>query len=158
MISLIRTDSNSNDFIDLTTQLDADLNQRYGDKQSEYSAFNVIQSVNTVIIAYIDTTPVGCGCFRKYDDHCAEIKRMFIKPENRGMGIAKKILNELEKWAFEMGFFKAILETGKSQPEAIGLYEKSGYTRIANYGQYIEMPNSICFGKDINISRTTNID
>ncbi len=149
MISMVRSSSSSKDFIDLTNQLDVDLNERNGSMQSSYNQFNIIQSLDTVIIAYLDETPVGCGCFKKYDTDCIEIKRMFVKPENRGMGISKKILNELEKWAAEIGYSKAILETGRNQTEAIGLYEKSGYLRIANYGQYIGMSNSICFGKDL---------
>jgi putative acetyltransferase len=149
MISIVRSSSNNKDFIDLTNQLDADLSQRYGSGQASYIPYNVIQSLDTVIIAYLEETPVGCGCFKKYDQDCVEIKRMFVRPENRGMGISKKILNELEQWSVEMGFSKAILETGKNQTEAIGLYEKSGYSRIANYDQYIGMSNSLCFGKDL---------
>jgi putative acetyltransferase len=149
LISIVRSSSNSKDFIDLTTQLDADLHKRYGATQLNYTQFNVIESLDTVIISYLDDIPVGCGCFKRYDEDCVEIKRMFVKPENRGLGISKKILNELEKWAFQIGFSKAILETGLNQPEAIGLYEKSGYLRIANYDQYIGMSNSICFGKDL---------
>jgi putative acetyltransferase len=149
MISIVRSNSNNKDFIDLTTKLDADLNKRYGAMQSNHTQFNVIQSLDTAIIAYLDDIPVGCGCFKRYDEDWVEIKRMFVKPENRGLGISKKILNELEKWAFKIGFSKAILETGLNQPEAIGLYEKSEYLRIANYGQYIGMSNSICFGKDL---------
>lgn len=148
MITLVRNTGNSSDFIDLTTELDTELQKRYGAGQSRYVPFNVIQ-VDTVVIAYVDALPVGCGCFKPYADDCVEIKRMFVKLECRGMGIAKQLLHELEKWAFELGFSKVILETGKGQPEAIGLYEKSGYLRIANYDQYRGMPNSVCFGKNL---------
>jgi putative acetyltransferase len=153
MTSIIRTNSRNKDFIDLIERLDADLNKRYGDKQSDYTQFNVIQTIDTVIIVYIDDLPAGCGCFKQYNQDCVEIKRMYVKPESRGMGISKKILNELEKWALEIGFSKSILETGINQPEAIGLYEKSGYTRIANYGQYMGINTSVCFEKDL---RTIN--
>lgn len=76
---------------------------------------------------------------------------MYVQPEHRGAGIAKRILAELEAWAFELGFFKAILETGKGQPEALGLYEKCGYNRIENYDQYAGMKNSVCFNKELKI-------
>jgi GNAT superfamily N-acetyltransferase len=76
-----------------------------------------------------------------------EVKRMYVLPNNRGKGIATTLLWELEKWALELGYMKCVLETGKRQPEAISLYEKSGYQRIPNYGQYKGVENSICFEK-----------
>jgi putative acetyltransferase len=57
------------------------------------------------------------------------------------------VLAELEAWAAELGYPKCVLETGKRQPEAIALYEKQGYQRISNYGQYIGVENSVCFEK-----------
>ena len=60
-----------------------------------------------------------------------------------------KILISLEKWASELGYKKAILETGKGQPEAIALYQKAGYQIIENYGPYKGLDNSVCMGKNI---------
>jgi len=79
----------------------------------------------------------------------AEIKRMFVRPERRGRGIARSILSELETWAGELGFLECILETGLKQPEAIELYRKSGYETIPNYGQYEGVENSVCMRKSI---------
>jgi len=76
---------------------------------------------------------------------------MYTLPENRGKGIATKVLSELELWATELSSEKCILETGKKQPEAIELYKKNGYKQIPNYGQYAEIENSICFEKNLNI-------
>jgi putative acetyltransferase len=78
-----------------------------------------------------------------------EVKRMFVVEEKRGQGIASKVLIELEKWAKELHYEKCILETGVKQPEAIRLYEKSGYRRIPNYGQYKDVAASVCFEKRI---------
>jgi len=75
---------------------------------------------------------------------------MFVKPEDRGKGIASKILEELESWAKEQNFKSCILETGKKYPEAIALYKKNGYTVIANYGQYEGIEDSVCFRKTIS--------
>ena len=72
---------------------------------------------------------------------------MYTVPESRGKGIATKVLIELENWASELGYEKCILETGKRQPEAIRLYTKNGYKLIPNYGQYVDMDNSVCFEK-----------
>jgi putative acetyltransferase len=74
---------------------------------------------------------------------------MYTLPEFRGKGIAAMVLHELEKWAAELSFEKCVLETGKRQPEAIGLYTKSGYKTIPNYGQYARIENSVCFEKAI---------
>ena len=134
----------------LVTRLDADLSQRNGTLQTSYNKHNIIQHIDTVVIAYYNHLPVGCGCFKAYDERTAEIKRMYVKPENRGKGLSKQILAELEKWVLELGFTKIILETGIKQPEAIGLYSKGGYCQIPNYGQYSAMPNSICFGKRLD--------
>ena len=135
--------------MDLIQQLDADLAQRNGVTQLSYDKYNKVQNIETVVVAFVDRVPVGCGCFKAYDSQTAEIKRMYVKPENRGKGLSKQILTELEKWAQESGYFKLCLVTGLKQPEAIGLYSKSGYSRINNYGQYADMPNSICFGKQL---------
>ena len=97
----------------------------------------------------MDHNPAGCGCFKKYGPDTVEIKRIYVKPEYRGAGIAQQILAELERWAVEAGFSAAILETGNKQPEAIGLYQKNGYRRIANYGPYAGLADSICFGKKL---------
>ena len=78
-----------------------------------------------------------------------EIKRMYTSPESRGKGIASSVLSELEGWASELSYEKCILETGKKQPEAIGLYEKNGYKTIPNYGQYAGIENSLCFEKHL---------
>jgi hypothetical protein len=57
------------------------------------------------------------------------------------------VLQALENWSLELGHPIAILETGKGQPEAIGLYNKSGYQVIDNYGPYIGFENSVCMKK-----------
>jgi hypothetical protein len=57
--------------------------------------------------------------------------------------------NELERWATELKIEMCILETGKRQPEAIALYRKNSYHVIANYGQYVGVENSLCFGKGL---------
>jgi GNAT superfamily N-acetyltransferase len=75
---------------------------------------------------------------------------MFVLPEYRGKRIGQMLLTELEKWAAELGYKHSVLETGKKQSEAIGLYEKAGYHRIPNYGQYANVENSICMRKSIS--------
>src|SRR5258708_38341574 len=122
-IILKRTNSSNPDFRNLITLLDEELHSKYGDLQSEYDRYNHIIDINTVAIAYHDQIAVGCGCFKQIDDTSVEIKRMFVKPDERGHGIASSILTGLELWAKETGFSYSILETGNKQHEAIALYQ-----------------------------------
>lgn len=147
-IKLKRTNSSDPDFRTLIKLLDQELNERYGDlMESTYDRYNHISNLETVMIAYRDDIPAGCGCFKKYDEDSAEIKRMFVNTTERGRGIAYQILSALELWVKESGFTHAILETGDKQDEAIALYQKSGYVIIPNYGQYSGMATSICMQK-----------
>ena len=150
MISMVRTDSENQDFVELVKYLDADLAERDGEEHSFYDQFNKIDRIKYVVVAYENKKPVGCGAIKEYYSNAMEVKRMFVLPERRGKGIAAKVLSELEIWAAELSFEKCILETGKKQPEAIQLYKKSGYVIIANYGQYAGIENSLCFEKKLN--------
>ena len=149
MINLLRTDSDNADFRELVALLDADLQIRDGAEHLFYGQFNKIDKIREVVVAYENEKAVGCGAFKEYEEGTAEIKRMFVRPENRGRGIAGNILNELETWAKELNYAEAILETGVKQPEAIRLYRKSGYEIIPSYGQYLNVENSVCMKKSI---------
>ncbi len=150
MLRIVRTDSEDTDFQELVRLLDQDLSIRDGAEHSFYAQFNKIDSINNVVVAYENQFAVGCGAFKKYDVEMVEIKRMFVRPESRGKGIAVEILKELEKWATELNFTSSILETGYKQPEAIRLYEKSQYVVIPNYGQYEGVENSVCMKKKLS--------
>ncbi len=149
MIRIIRTDSDNQDFVELVKYLDADLSERDGDDHPFYAQFNKIDKIKHVVVAYENSQPVGCGAIKEYAPNTMEIKRMYTSAESREKGIASRVLTELEGWAAELSYEKCILETGKKQPEAIGLYKKNGYKLIPNYGQYAEIENSLCFEKDI---------
>ncbi|REC73902.1 GNAT family N-acetyltransferase [Chryseobacterium elymi] len=142
-----RIDSSNIDFQNLVKLLDADLAVRDGDDHEFYHQFNSIDMLKNCVIAYSDDMAVGCGAFKPFSKDTVEIKRMYTDPEKRGKGFASKILNELEIWAKEEGYNRCVLETGIKQPEAIALYEKCGYIRIPNYGQYIGIDNSVCYEK-----------
>lgn len=149
MAHLIRTDSDNVDFRELVALLDADLRIRDGAEHSFYAQFNKIDKIREVVVAYDGETAIGCGAFKEFEKGAAEIKRMFVRPEHRGRGIAGEILSELETWAKELNFSECVLETGKKQPEAIRLYQKSGYEVIPSYGQDLNVENSVCMRKFI---------
>ncbi len=149
MIRLIKTDSNNADFRFLVKQLDAYLAIIDGDDHSFYNQFNKIDELKNAIVAYMDDKPVACGAIKEYSGTAMEVKRMFTLPEARGKGLALQVLSELENWAKQSGYQTCVLETGIRQPEAIALYKKTGYKRIANYGQYIGVETSVCFEKEV---------
>ena len=146
-LKLKRTVSTDPDSQTLIRELDADLRVRNGALMDVYDAYNIIDEIKTVVTVYLDELPVGCACFKRYDTDTAEIKRMFVLPVARGNGISTAILTELEVWAKSLGFRCAVLETGSSQFEALGLYRKQGYSCIPNYIPYTNLPDSICFRK-----------
>ena len=100
--------------------------------------------------------PVTTGAWRVHDDHevfgtrrTAEVKRMYVVPEARARGLARRVLAHLEADAAAAGAEAMVLETGVAQPEAIALYESSGYTPIPSFGLYKDSPLNRCFGKPL---------
>jgi len=135
-------------FVQMASDLSLELSSRYGDKQAQYEPFNKVKSGVAMVVMDRNLT-VACGCFRPYDDATVEIKRMYVTSQYRGKGIARELLARLEIRMAALGYRVAILETGCKQPEAIRLYEKSGYERTPNYGPYVNMPDSVCFKKNL---------
>jgi putative acetyltransferase len=149
LITIKRTDSTDADFIELVRKLDEDLAIRDGADHSFYHQFNKIDMIKHAVVAYEENKPFACGAIKEYTDKAMEVKRMYVLPEKRGQGLASQILQSLEEWAKELGYYKCVLETGKKQPEAIQLYTKNNYSIIPNYGQYEGIENSVCFEKMI---------
>ena len=150
MIEIIQTDSTNDNFRILISKLDKELFNRYGQIQNSFNKQNIIETSAKVIIVKVDDKPVGCGCYKKYNEDTVEIKRMYIDTKFRGQGLSKIILGELENLAKVSGYKNTILETGNKQPEAIGLYKIFGYKLIENYGQYKGIETCICMTKQIS--------
>jgi GNAT superfamily N-acetyltransferase len=149
MLRLVRTTSENPDFRALVQLLDQDLAERDGAEHGFYAQYNTIALIRHVVVAYLDDQPVGCGAFKEFELGAVEIKRMYVRPDCRQQGVARAVLGELEQWAAELGYPAAVLETGKRQPEAIALYQRSGYDFTPNYGQYVGVENSVCLRKAI---------
>ncbi len=96
-----------------------------------------------------DGQAVGCGGIARFDAARGEVKRMYVVPEARGRGLGRRLLEELEAQARTLGYTSVVLETGDRQPEAIRLYESSGYERIPCYPPYDTRALSLCFEKRI---------
>jgi GNAT superfamily N-acetyltransferase len=101
------------------------------------------------LLARIDGAAAGCGGWRALGGGRAEIKRMFTATEHRNRGVARTVLAELERTAAAAGIEELVLETGAVQPEAIALYESSGYRPIEGFGYYAGRPLSRSFAKRV---------
>lgn len=148
-IHISRTNPEHLDFRKLIALLDEDLSANNGEDQAFFTQFNKTDTIKHAIVAYIDGNAVGCGAIKEFGEETMEIKRMFVHPEFRRQGIAKKILEQLEVWANELKYETCILETGNKQKEAVTLYQKLGYEVIPNYGQYEKVESSICMQKKL---------
>ncbi|MDW9382184.1 GNAT family N-acetyltransferase [Chryseobacterium sp. JV558] len=144
---ILRTDSTNIDFQKLIQSLDSTLAEHNGDKDDFFSQFNTIDTLKNCIVVYIDAIPAACGAFKPFSENSVEIKRMFTDPKFRKNGLGSTIVKELEKWAAELNFKKAVLETSQDLKSAISVYEKSGFYRIPNYGQYVGIEQSVCYEK-----------
>jgi putative acetyltransferase len=100
--------------------------------------------------ARLDRKPVGCaGICRCEGERMVELRRMYVAPEARRLGIARALVAELEERARSLGYRTLRLETGSEQPEAIHLYETSGFAVIPNFGPYRGERRSICMEKEL---------
>lgn len=149
MIYLERTHAEDPDFLGLVKELDATLSIVNGEKDSFFVQFNGTQQLMQVVVVYDRGEPLGCGGIKAYSPDTAELKRMYVKPEHRGRGIATQVLRQLETIALEVGCHRCILETSVHLPAAVALYLKNGYQPIPNYDQYAGEEDSLCFEKKL---------
>ena len=105
-------------------------------------------------VGYRAGVPVVSGAWRRRDDvdalgtrRTAEVKRMYVAPAARGLGMARAMLAHLEESARAAGVEATVLETGLAQPEAIALYESTGYVLIPGFGHYADSELNRCFAK-----------
>jgi GNAT superfamily N-acetyltransferase len=102
------------------------------------------------LVARLDGEPAGCaGICRCEGEQTAELRRMYVAPGARRIGIARALMNELEQTARELGYATLRLETGPEQPEAVHLYETGGFAVIPNFGPYSGQRRSICMEKPL---------
>lgn len=114
-----------------------------------YPAMPALTSLQPMLtlVAYQDGQALACVALMPLAEGEAEIKRLFVMPSARRLGLAKRLLHELEQFAVQQGMRRILVETGYLQAAAIMLYQWLGYQQIAPYGTYIGNPVSRCFGK-----------
>ena len=134
----------------LIERLDAELLQRYpADSIFSLNLNSPVVDKATFVLAKLDDQAVGCGAILELDEKSVELRRFYVIPAMRGMGIASSILRFLEDLARQRGYMHIVLETGPKQPGAIGLYHKFGYRQIPSYGEYEGCEYSLCMSKDL---------
>jgi GNAT superfamily N-acetyltransferase len=85
------------------------------------------------VVGFEDGVAVCCGGLKRLPDGACEIKKMFVVADARGRGVARALLDELERLARKLGYAVARLDTGPRQPRARRMYERAGYAEIANF-------------------------
>ncbi|MFJ6833210.1 GNAT family N-acetyltransferase [Streptomyces sp. NPDC091209] len=145
------------DAIKLNDQVQAEYAERYGDDgdATHLDARMFDPPLGLYLIAYDEwDRPVATGGWRTqdendegYSDGDAELKRMYVVPEARGLGLARRMLAALEDDARAAGRVRMVLETGTKQPEAVALYASSGYEPCAKFGYYRFHELSLCYAK-----------
>jgi GNAT superfamily N-acetyltransferase len=148
------------DAVKLNDEVQLEYARRYGDggDATSLDPSMFMPPLGLYLLAYDDQDrPVATGGWRcqdendeGYSDGDAELKRMYVIPEARGLGLARRILTALEDDARAAGRIRMVLETGTKQPEAIALYTSAGYEPCAKFGHYREHENSRCFAKPLS--------
>jgi len=115
-----------------------------------YSVEKLLREGVAFFVIHHDGEPAGCGGIQLFGTEYGELKRMYVRPAFRGLGLAKLIVEHLADYARQRGVRLLRLETGIHQVAAIGLYEKMGFKRIAPFGPYWDDPVSRCYEKPVD--------
>ncbi len=150
-VSIAPERPDSPDALALVAELEAVLEPLYpAESQHGYTVGKLLQENVDFFVIRVDGRAAGCGGLKIYGKEYGEIKRMYIRPEFRGRGLAKRMLEHLENTARGNNVVLLRLETGIFQSEAIALYERMGYKSIPAFGEYKQDPLSLYFEKQIN--------
>jgi ribosomal protein S18 acetylase RimI-like enzyme len=134
----------------LVEQVQEEYVQRYGGRDAAVvDPAEFLPPAGLFLVAEIDGVPAGCGAWRVLPSGVAEIKRMYVAPEFRRLGLARVVVAELESAAARAGYAEVVLNTGHEQPEALALYDRLGYRPVAGYGVYACAPGAVFLGKPL---------
>jgi len=134
----------------LIAELEAHLAPRYPQESRHgYSVEKLLAQEVAFFLIRAEGIPAGCGGIQLFGDEYGEIKRMYVRPQFRGLGFGKMMLGHLADYARGQRVGLLRLETGIHQHEAIGLYERVGFQRIAPFGAYRADPLSVFYEKRI---------
>ena len=139
------------DAVDLIEELEASLAPRYpSESRHGLSVERLIAESVAFFVIRQDGQPAGCGGIKLYGTEYGELKRMYVRPRFRGLGLGKRLIDRLAEYACERHVSLLRLETGVYQVEAIGLYERVGFSPIPPFGAYRSDPLSLFLEKPLD--------
>lgn len=132
------TDPAGDEALRLVRAMEEEIESLYADREgsiheigaspAEMSAPN-----GAFVVIRADGIAVAGGGLKRWDEVSCEIKRMYVEPEMRGKGVSRVLLEAIEEQARELGYSRALLDTGDHQPAAERLYASAGYVEIPDY-------------------------
>lgn len=138
---------------ELIGELDAELAAAYPEEGANHFRLDpdeVGPGRGAFVVATADSgSPLGCGAVRVIAPDVAELKRMYVRPTGRGLGVGAALLAALEQRAVALGARRLLLETGVRQEAALRLYARAGFRRVASFGEYVDSPLSVCLAKSL---------
>jgi putative acetyltransferase len=149
------TDPESDGARALIALSDAYMTTLYPAESNHLESASALKATNVLFLGcFLQDQLVGCGAVKilSNDGRYGELKRVFVLESHRGKGYSKAIMEKLEGHLKSSGIALARLETGISQPEALGLYKRLGYVERAPFGAYVEDPLSIFMEKRLDIA------
>ena len=152
MITIEPQDPRSPEVQELLSAFIEEVRKRYEEPPADVGYFDpglVSVPRSVFLVVRSEGKAIGCGALVPMGEEVVEVKRMFVVPSERGHGIAKKILEELERFAREFEYDAIRLETGVKQPESIALYGKDGFYRIPNFPPFENDATAVCFEKRV---------
>jgi ribosomal protein S18 acetylase RimI-like enzyme len=105
------------------------------EKSSAPGVEDLVEPAGLLLVAFLHKEPVGCGALRFQTNDKVDIKRMWVSPDSRGLGIGRRLLSELELEAKNRGYRSIRLDTNRSLKEAINLYKRTGYREVDAFNQ-----------------------
>lgn len=135
----------------LRAEMAAEVGPRYLDRipitlRDNVNAVDAAQVHATFVVRDRDRRPAGHAAVR-WNAGELELKRMYVRPQYRGTGVAELLLAGAESAARSAGLPRLILQTGDRQPDAVRFYERNGYGRIPAFPPYDALPYSRCYAK-----------
>ena len=153
-ISLERADLTADTSRQLIAALNAELSGAYSEPGANHFSLDPVEVApgrGLFVVVRLNGQPVGCGALRLIDPQTGELKRMYVAPSARGLGLGRQLVEALEAEARALGAKKLVLETGTRQTAALALYRATGFVPIPLYGEYCLSPDtSVCLGKDLS--------
>jgi len=145
---IVEERADSADAMQLIAELDAVLLPNYPpESRHGFSVEKLLNQGVAFFVVRVDGVPAACCGVKLCGSDYSEVKRMYVRPQFRGSGLARMMLDHLAAYSQQHNIDVLRLETGIYQREAIRLYEGYGFQRIPPFGEYFDDPVSLCYEK-----------